>query len=152
MRPVWGLWVPAFVPHEGRPVIKPGMEIGTVSEVSFIVTPDMRAAFQGQVVHDVLSTAWMIIWMEWAARKIILPFLEEDEEGVGYHINVRHLAPAPVGASVTCRAVLSEVRGREVITAVTADGPAERLGEGTFSQMIISRERFLQRLRMSEEG
>ena len=127
------------------------MEIGTVSEVSFTVTPEMRAAFEGQVVHDVLSTAWMIIWMEWAARKIILPFLEDGEEGVGYHIDVRHLAPAPVGATVTCRAVLTEVRGREVITAVTAEGPVERLGEGTFSQMIISRERFLQRLRTTSE-
>ncbi len=53
------------------------MEIGTVSEVSFTVSPEMRPVFEETVVHDVLSTAWMITWMEWAARRIILPYLEE---------------------------------------------------------------------------
>lgn len=137
-------------PNEERLAIKPGMQIGTVSEVSFVVRPEMRAAFEGQVVHDVLSTAWMIVWMEWAARRIILPFLEPDEEGVGYEVNVRHIAPAAVGASATCRAVLTEVRGREIVTRVEADGPEGRIGEGTFTQMIVARERFRQRLQRAE--
>ena len=128
------------------------MEVGTVSEVSFVVTPEMRAGFEGQVVHDVLSTASMIVWMEWAARKIILPYLEPHEEGVGYEISVRHLAPAPVGATVTCRAILTEVRGPAVITDVEAEWLAGRVGEGVFTQMIVDRERFRQRIRQAEHA
>ncbi len=122
------------------------MQIGTISEVSFTVSPEMRPVFEEAVVHDVLSTAWMITWMEWAARRIILPFLEETEEGIGYEVNVRHVGPALVGSTVTCRAVLKAVRGREIVTDVSAEGPLERVGEGTVVQVIISRERFRQRL------
>ncbi len=127
------------------------MEIGTVSEVSFTVTPDMRPAFEGSVVHDALSTASMIVWMEWAARRIILPYLEEHEEGVGYEISVRHLAPAPVGSPVTCRAVLTELGDRQVVTRVEAWGRAGLVGEGTFTQMIVDRERFRRRLEETAE-
>ncbi len=122
------------------------MEIGTVSEVSFTVSPEMRPVFEETVVHDVLSTAWMITWMEWAARRIILPYLEETEEGIGYEVSVRHVGPAPVGSTVTCRAVLTAVRGREIVTDVSAEGPLGRVGEGRVVQMIISRELFRKRL------
>jgi predicted thioesterase len=122
------------------------MHIGAVAEVRFTVTPEMRAGFEGRVVHDALATASMIVWMEWAGRQIILPYLEPHEEGVGYEVHIRHLAPAPVGAAVTCRATLTAVRGREIRTAVEAIGPSGPVGEGEFTQMIVDRERFRRRL------
>lgn len=132
--------------------MRPGLEIETSAEASFIVTPDMRAAFEGQVVHDALSTASMIVWMEWASRKIILPFLEPHEEGVGAEVSVRHLAPTPVGASVTCRAVVTSVSARQVVTRVEAHSLGSLIGQGTVTQAIITRERFEERLRAARES
>lgn len=49
--------------------------------MSITVTEDMIAAFGGEMVHPVLSTVTMVYYMEWVGRKVILPFLEEGEEG-----------------------------------------------------------------------
>jgi predicted thioesterase len=46
----------------------------------------------------------MVKHVELASRKVLLPFLEPDEEAVGHAMSVTHLAPTPVGATVTARA------------------------------------------------
>lgn len=132
--------------------MRPGLEIGKSAEASFVVTPDMRAAFEGQVVHDVLSTASMIVWMEWASRKIILPYLEPHEEGVGYEVSVRHLAPTPVGAGVTCRAVVTSLSARQIVTRVEARSLGKLIGEGSVTQVLVLRERFEERIRLGRES
>lgn len=72
--------------------------------VEVIVTPEMRAAFEGEVVHEVYGTTPMVGHMELAARRVILPAREEGEEGIGYKVDITHLAPAPVGSRVTVTA------------------------------------------------
>ena len=52
------------------------MEVGREETIEIIVTEDMFAAFEGEVVHPVYSTVAMTYHMEWVSRKIILPFLE----------------------------------------------------------------------------
>ena len=82
--------------------------------VEVTVTPEMRAAFDGEVVHEVYGTAAMVGHMELAARRVILEAREEGEEGVGYNVEVTHLAPAPVGSRVTLTARLRAVEGNRV--------------------------------------
>ena len=67
------------------------------ASLEITVTPEMRAAFEGEVVHDVYGTAAMVQHMELAARRVLLPAREAHEEGIGYRVEVTHLAPAPVG-------------------------------------------------------
>jgi predicted thioesterase len=47
----------------------------------------------------VLSTPWLIWFLEHAARAAVLPLLEPGESTVGMEIQVQHLAPTPVGHS-----------------------------------------------------
>src|SRR6478672_9369587 len=77
--------------------MKPGMKPGRTAMVEVVVDATMFAAFEGRVVHPVYGTAAMIAHMELAGRRIILPYLEPHEEGVGYEIAVRHLAPTVAG-------------------------------------------------------
>lgn len=63
-----------------------------------VVTPEMTVHFEELgPVHPVYATYWMVKHMELAGRKIILPFLEEGEEGIGSYVEVRHLASALPG-------------------------------------------------------
>ena len=66
-----------------------------------VVTPEMTVRFEELgPVHPVYATYWMVKHMELAGRKIILPFLEEGEEGIGSYVEARHLASALPGMRV----------------------------------------------------
>ena len=105
--------------------------------VEVVVTPEMRAAFEGEVVHEVYGTAWMVGHMELAARRIILEAREPGEEGVGYRVDVTHLAPAPVGSRVTVTARLERVEGNRVVCAVEARTRHSLIGQGPVTQVLL---------------
>jgi predicted thioesterase len=107
------------------------------ARLEITVTPEMRPAFDGEVVHDVYGTAAMVAHMEFAARKVILAAREAHEEGIGYRVDVTHLAPAPVGSTVTVTARLQAVEGTRVVCAVEARTRHGRVGEGTITQVIL---------------
>jgi len=99
----------------------------------------MLAAFEGRVVHEAYATAALVAHLELAGRKIILPYLDEGEEGVGHAIAVTHLAPTVPGMTVTARAVYRETQGRFVVCDVVAYNELGKIGEGTFTQVIVRR-------------
>ena len=98
--------------------MKQGMEIGQTASIKATVTSEMFAQFEGNVVHPAYSTVSMVYHMEWAARQIILPFLEDHEEGIGGAVSAKHLAPTPEGDQITITATLTELKGRAVVTSV----------------------------------
>lgn len=106
------------------------------------VTPDMLATFEELgPVHPFYSTWSMIRHMELACRKIILPYLEPDEDAVGYRISVTHLAPTEAGDQVTARARLTKVSGRRIYCTVEASNSTKKIGEGVQVQVLVSKER-----------
>lgn len=131
--------------------MKPGLAIGHVSEFSIQVTPAMQPQFGDTVIHPLYSTAAMINHMEWAARQHILPYLEPGEEGAGYHIDLKHLAATPVGATVTVRSTVKKVTPKRVISVVEAWHNGQKIGEGLLTQAIVPLQKLYATLSASEE-
>lgn len=127
--------------------MKQGLEVGRTETIDIIVTEEMFAAFEGEVVHPVYSTVAMTYHMEWVSRKIILPFLEQDEEGIGASVQLRHLAPSPLGSKVTLTAVLTELRNNAAVTEVIAKNHVGIIGEGIVKQIILPKETIAQKMR-----
>jgi fluoroacetyl-CoA thioesterase len=121
--------------------MKPGMSVGQTASITATVTPDMFAQFEGEVVHPVYSTVSMVYHMEWASRKIILPYLEEDEEGMGGAVSMKHIAPSGEGTVVTVTATLSEMRSNVIMTKVEARNEAGIIGTGEVKQVILPKEK-----------
>src|SRR5215472_14146454 len=95
--------------------MREGLITGTTGAVEITVTEAMVARFDDLgLVHPVYATWMMVKHMEEASRKVILPFLEEDEDAVGHAVQVVHLAPTPVGMRVRVRAVLDRIDGRRI--------------------------------------
>ncbi|MFC7440358.1 thioesterase family protein [Laceyella putida] len=117
--------------------MKPGLEPGYQETISIVVSEEMAAAFAGQMVHPVLSTVHLVYYMEWVGRQVILPFLEEGEEGVGAAIQIRHTAPAPIGKRVTFTATVTEQTEYKVVCQVKAEHDRAVVGEGEFVQVIL---------------
>jgi predicted thioesterase len=128
--------------------MRAGLTPGLTGEVRLTVTETMVARFDELgMVHPVYATWMMVKHMEEASRKVILPFLEEDEEAVGYAIEVIHLEPTPVGMTVLARAVLDRVEGRRIHCRLEAFNERARIGEGRNVQVVVSRARLREKFR-----
>lgn len=126
--------------------MKTGMVRGMAATVETEVTAEMVARLGGRVVHPVLGTAHLIESMEWAGRKLILPYLDPDEDALGYRVEVVHLKPCHVGETFTATAEFVSIEGNRVLARIYADGPRGRLGQGLFTQVILPRAEILNRL------
>lgn len=120
--------------------MKPGLKLGREESIEVIVTEDMFASFEGEVVHPVYSTVAMTYHMEWVSRKIILPFLESHEEGMGASVQLRHIAASPLGTFVTLTATVIELRDNLVKTNVIATNHLGTIGKGEVVQVILPKE------------
>src|SRR5260221_695875 len=109
---------------KGRP------KTGTIGEQQFVVESQHAIDFADGAMPAVLSTPWLIWFLEHAARDAVLPFLDSGESTVGAYLEVRHLAPTPVGATVTCRARVVQVEGAVVSFQLEAHDEHEVIGRG----------------------
>lgn len=88
---------------------------------------------------DKFSTPSMISLMERAAIEAIDPYLEEGQTSVGFEVNVRHLAPSDIGATVIAHAELVEVNRNRLNFNVEAYDGDRKIGEGTHRRAVIDR-------------
>jgi predicted thioesterase len=124
----------------------PNIPIGARAEMKFLVTSESATTFMGVDGPRVLSTPHMIGRMELTSRDAVLPFLEAGFDTVGTHVDVYHLAAAPIGAVVTFTAEVIAVDGRRVQFRVEARDETEKIGEGTHERAIINVAKFATRL------
>ena len=64
---------------------------------------------------------------------------------VGSEVNVRHLAPTPMGRTVVATARVIEVSGRSILFAVEAHDGARMIGEGTHRRGAVNLDSFAKR-------
>src|SRR5579885_1841043 len=81
--------------------MKPGLAIGQTSRSELHVTDDMSVRFDGKLVHELYSTSSLVLHMEQTARKLIVPYLDADEEGMGCHVEASYLRVEIARGSVT---------------------------------------------------
>jgi fluoroacetyl-CoA thioesterase len=117
-----------------------------------MVSPKIQPGLKGQrqtlvCEHNVaghvdkFSTPSMISLMEGAAVQSIQDYLEEGQTSVGYEVNVRHLAPADIGATITAHAELTEIDRNRLTFKVEAYEGDRKIGEGMHRRAIINRNR-----------
>ncbi len=117
--------------------MKPSLKVGNTAEVTALVTEAMCPAFDGVIVHRLYSTWSMAQHMELAARKVLAPHLDEDEEGIGSSLSIEHLAPTPVGHTVRIVAEATDVDDTTVVCALTAYDGNRLVGRGRQVQRVL---------------
>jgi predicted thioesterase len=119
--------------------------VGTRGEVERRVEFQHTLSAWKAELPPVLSTPYMIGWMEGAGFEALLPFCEGDEVSVGTAVNIIHRAPTGVGASVKCEAVLESFNGRFFTFRVSASNGKEVIGHGTIGRAIVSKSKFAEK-------
>jgi predicted thioesterase len=120
--------------------MKDGMVPGLRHSQTYLTTEEMRAK---QLAADIFSTPAMIGLMEYTCVLLVAPYLDEDEQTVGIHVDVRHMAPTKIGQSVTVTAELLEVKDSKLRFALSAvNDQGIKIGEGTHRRALINTKQF----------
>jgi fluoroacetyl-CoA thioesterase len=120
----------------------PGGAVATI-----VVGPDDTAEALGSGDVPVLGTPRLVALMELAARTAAAADLPETATTVGAVISIEHLAPSPVGASVTATALVRERGERRIDFDVEArnDETGIVLGRGTHRRVVVNRASFVEK-------
>jgi predicted thioesterase len=119
---------------------------GLVGELQFTVESQHLIDFAGGAMPAVLSTPWLIKWLEQTARETLRPLLDEGEASVGTEVDIRHFAPVPLGGTVRCtvRVITSD---RTLVTfQLEAADDQEIVARGIHKRAVISKARFFERV------
>ena len=103
---------------------------GATGQLSFVVEPKHCIDFTSGGMPAVLSTPALIGCLERAAREALDPFLEPGESSVGTEIELRHLAPTPLGGTVICLARVVRAEGGAAAFQIEAREGQEVIARG----------------------
>ncbi len=97
------------------------------------------AEFESGMVHPFYATFALGRDAEWSGRLFVLDLLEEDEEGIGTFLNVKHVSPALVGQSVEFVATIIEKNGAKMACSFEAKVGERLIATGSTGQMILKK-------------
>ena len=116
-------------------------KIGDRKTFERVVRAEDTAAFETGTVHPVYATFALTRDAEWSSRLFVLEMKEEQEEGIGTFVNVKHVSPAFVGNTVLFEAVIDELKGNEVNCSFIAKVEERIIAEGRTGQKILLKEK-----------
>jgi predicted thioesterase len=122
--------------------IKPGLH----ATVEIVVGTRDTAAHVGSGKIGVLATPILVTLLESAALQAVEQFMVTGQQTVGTRLDISHTAATPVGMRVRARAELVEVEGRKLSFSLRAEDEVETIAQGLHERLIISVERFDQRM------
>lgn len=129
--------------------MKDTLKTGIRYEHKFVVPPSKTVpalypeSEEFVVMPEVFATGFLVGFLEWACIKAINPHLDwPNEQSVGTHINVSHLAATPPGLQVTATVELIEIDGRRLVFSVEAHDGVDLISKGLHERFIINKEKF----------
>lgn len=127
--------------------MKPGLRVGITVDLPARVERHMKPHLEGLVRHHLYATWAMVYHMETAARMLLSPYLDADEEAVGGAVLVKHLRPARIGAPLHVFAKLVRIRGARIFARTEVHSRGRKIGEGSVLQVVMTRARFAKLLK-----
>ena len=121
------------------PELMPGLS----GAIHYKVKDASTARQLGSGTVDVLATPELVRLMEVAAVTALTDHLPPEYTTVGTLLDIKHVAPTPVGLGVQVRATLTEVEGRRLKFEVVAHDDVEEIGRGIHKRVLVEVESFV---------
>ncbi len=123
--------------------MKPELKPGVSDEQTITTTSEMGIVHLGPDAPSMYSTPAMVALIEGTCVRLLSRYVDAGEQSVGYRIDIRHLAPTPIGKQVTAKVALREVNGRRYIFDVECwNEDGVKIGEGLHERALIDISRF----------
>ncbi len=121
--------------------MKHQFEIGNTKTFEKLVTEQDLAQFESGVVHNVYATFALGRDAEWSSRLFVLEMKDENEEGIGTFLNIKHHSPALLGQLVNFTAVISNLEKNRIDCKVIAKVGERTIAECETGQKIVLKEK-----------
>ena len=115
--------------------------LGDKKTLQFTVGEQDLAAFETGVVHEFYGTFALGRDVEWTCRQFVLDMKEDDEEGIGTFLNIKHHSPALLGEHVTIEAEVILAEMHTLDCAFTVKVGERLVASGTQGQKILKKEK-----------
>lgn len=119
------------------------MQPGLAATVELTVTDTDTALALGSGDVAVLGTPRVVALAEEASIRAVDGHLDEGFTTVGTRVELAHLLPVAVGATVKCEASLERVEGRRLVFTVTVQSERGLVAAGKITRVVVNREHFL---------
>jgi len=124
----------------------PVIPVGVSHTLSVTVDRALSADALGNPGVRAYATPMLVLGVEQAAVTSITPFLGDGFISLGTHIDLRHLAPTPVGSEARITVRLEAAEGRRLMFSVVAEDGIERIAVGGHERYLARTADFLDRL------
>ena len=128
-----------------KSTLVPGLE----HEFRFCVTDAQTVpalfpeASELQVMPTVFATGFMVGLFEWTCIQALMPHLDwPNEQTVGTHVDVSHVAATPNGFEVTVKVKLVEVDRRRLVFEIEAHDDLDLISRGRHERFVIDKPAF----------
>ena len=118
------------------------VSLGMTGEAETLVVPENTVGGHVPGMPMVYGTPFMILLMEIASGRAIAAHVPEGFVSVGAHVDVRHLAPTPLGRTVRASALVVEKTRSSVVFAVQAHDGNRLIGEGRHRRGVVDGRNF----------
>ncbi len=125
---------------------------GLTGKSEMIVKEEDLVSKLGNIPVAVLSTPRLIQLLESAAVVAIRDFIPPDQVSLGTEVRMKHLSATPLGMKVTANALLKRIEKNRLFFLVDAYDEKEKVAEGEHERVLVSKERFLQRIEKKRAG
>jgi fluoroacetyl-CoA thioesterase len=121
------------------------LTVGTAASVTLRIEEADTAAAIGSGDVPVLATPRVVALAEQATVEAVAGQLPPGHTTVGYRVQLTHLAPSPIGASVQADVVLESVEGRRLVFRVSVTDGRGLVAAGYVTRVVVERDRFLEK-------
>ena len=125
--------------------MKPTLQAGLASSVSFTVDRDRTIDFMGEAAR-VYATPVLVRDIEMACRDLLLLHLDAGEDSVGTRVAIDHIAATLLGMPVTLSVSVRSVDGRSVQFEVEGRDGVEPIVRGQHTRFVVDVAKTAQRL------
>jgi predicted thioesterase len=125
---------------------------GLIGKSEMVVREEDLVSKLGDIAVDVLSTPRLIQLLEAAAIQAIEGYMPSDQLSLGTLVKIKHLSPTPLGMKVVAHALLKEIDRNRILFLVDAYDEKDKVAEGEHERILVSKERFLQKVEKKRAG
>ena len=102
--------------------------------------------------YQMFSTPGMTRFVEMTAHKLVEPHLKPGQGQVGLQVNIRHMAPTPIGKQVRCETELVAIDRRKLTFKMKVFDDVEQIGEAEHDRYVVDLDKYMARLKAKIDG
>jgi predicted thioesterase len=118
---------------------------GISTTVKILIDQERTIAFMGNKGR-VYATPSMVLDIESIARNWLINYLDENEDTVGTHVSVDHMAATVEGDTVEIKITVNQVNGRSIEMSAYVKDSLEEVGNGNHNRFVVDKAKTFDRL------